>query len=297
MYPAPFRYHRADSVEEAIRLLGEAGEDARPLAGGQSLLVLMKMRFDEPTDLVDLGRIPGLDGIAEAGGEARIGALATHGRIAASDLARRVAIVRDCANGIADNQVRSRGTIGGNVASGDPSCDWAVCLTALDAQAHLQGPAGKRSVPVDGFVEDLYATVLQPGELVTGISFRLPAANSAGAYVGFKRCAPAYPTISVGVQLTLSGDQCEDVRLALGSAGLTPIHATAAEAELRGKTLSPDRIARAAEAAVAASDPVADQRGSPAFKRALIDTLVRRGLDAARRRCRGEAVEVSHEYY
>ncbi len=297
MYPAPFRYHRAESVAEAIGMLSELGDGARALAGGQSLLVLLKIRFDEPTDLVDLARIPDLDGIEQQDGQVRIGALATHARIARSEIAAAIPIVKDCANGIADNQVRSRGTLGGNLCSGDPSCDWPTLLTTLDAQVHCEGPAGRRTVPVDGFVEDLYATVLQAGEIVTAVSFALPGPGSAGAYVGFKRCAPAYPTTSVGVQLTLSGDDCQDVRIALGSSGLTPIHATEAEAELRGKTLGDAVIRRAAEAAVAASDPVDDQRGSPEFKRRLIDTLVRRGIDVARRRCAGEEVEVSHEYY
>jgi len=297
MYPAPFRYYRPGSVDEAVGLLSELGDGARALAGGQSLLVLMKVRFDEPTDLVDLGRIPNVDTMEHDDSEVRIGALATHARLGRSEIAELVPILKDCANGIADNQVRSRGTIGGNVGSGDPSCDWPVCLTALDAQAHCQGPGGTRILPVDGFVQDLYETALQPGEIITGISFPVPAANSRGAYISFKRCAPAYPTISVGVQLTMSGDSCEDARIALGSAGLTPIHATDAEAELRGKALGAAAIAKAAEAAVAASDPIEDQRGSPDFKRALINTLVKRGIDAASRRCQGEKPEVSHEYY
>jgi carbon-monoxide dehydrogenase medium subunit len=297
MYPAPFRYHRADSVEMAIEQLSGLGEGARALAGGQSLLVWLKMRFGDVTDLVDIGRIPGLDTIAQDAAGVRIGALATHARIARSPLAKLLPIIGDCANGIADNQVRSRGTIGGSLASGDPSCDWPVLLTTLDARLHTQGPGGVRELPVDGFVEDLYVTQLKPGELITGISFALPAKGSAGAYVGFKRCAPAYPTISVGVQLSLKGEQCEDVRIAIGSAGLTTIHARGAEAELRGKTLSAATLSRAADAAVAESDPVEDQRGSIAFKKSIINVLVKRGIETAKRRCHGETVEVSHEYY
>ncbi|MCL4792294.1 MAG: xanthine dehydrogenase family protein subunit M [Gammaproteobacteria bacterium] len=297
MYPAPFRYHRAASIGEAIRQLSELGEGARPLAGGQSLLVWMKMRFGDFTDLVDIGRIPGLDAITHDAKAAQIGALATHARIARSPLAKLLPIVGDCANGIADNQVRSRGTIGGSLASGDPACDWPVLLTVLDATLHAQGPGGKRDLPVDGFVEDLYVTRLKPGELVTGISFAMPAKGSAGAYVGFKRCAPAYPTVSVGVQLSLQGEQCEDARIAIGAAGLTTIHARAAEAELKGKTLTPANVARAADAAVAECDPVEDQRGSIAFKNSIINALVKRGIEAAKRRCHGETVEVSHEYY
>lgn len=297
MYPAPFRYHRAASLDEAVRGLVELGEGARPLAGGQTLLVWLKMRFGEVTDLLDIGRIPGLDAIEHDAAEVRIGALATHARIARSQVARLLPIVSDCAHGIADNQVRSRGTIGGSLASGDPSCDWPVLLTTLDAELRCRGPDGERLLPVHGFVEDLYVTRLQPGELITGIRFAVPPKDTSGAYLAFKRCAPAYPTISVGVQLRLKGEQCEDLRIALGSAGLTPLRAQEAEAQIRGKTLSADAVTRAAEAAVAASDPIEDQRGSPAFKRSLISVLVRRAVEVARRRCRGETVEVSHEYY
>lgn len=296
MYPAPFGYHRASSVEDAIGLLTDLGEGARALAGGQSLLVLLKVRFDEPTDLVDLGRIAGLDEI-DAGEEIRIGALTTHAGIARSDLARAIPIIADCANGIADNQVRSRGTIGGNVSTGDPSCDWAVLLHTLDARVHCQGPEGKRSVDINDFTEDLYLTALQQGEIVTGVSFAPPPAGSAGAYCAFKRCAPAYPTATAGVQMTLRGDVVEDARVAMGSAGMTPIRAQDAEDELRGSSLSEDAINKAAEAAVAATDPIDDQRGSPEFKQQVLRTLVRRAIGIAQRRCNGETVENHHEYY
>lgn len=297
MYPAPFGYHRAETVEDAIGLLSDLGEGARALAGGQSLLVLLKIRFDEPTDLVDLGRIPGLDRI-ETNGDVRIGALTTHAAIASSDLARSIPIIADCVNGIADNQVRSRGTIAGNVATGDPSCDWAALLHTLDAQVHCQGPDGQRSVDINDFTEDLYLTVLQPGEIVTGISFEPPAAGSAGAYCAFKRCAPAYPTASAGVQMTLQDrDVVADARVALGSAGLTPIRASAAEGELRGNALTAGVIDKAAEAAVAAADPIEDQRGSPEFKQQVLRTLVKRAIGIAQRRCNGETVENHHEYY
>lgn len=296
MYPAPFGYHRAATVDEAIRLLADLGDGARALAGGQTLLVWLKMRFDEPTDLVDLARIPDLNRI-EVDGGARIGAMATHAAIARSELAESIPIIADCAIGIADNQVRSRGTIGGNLASGDPSTDWPALLHTLDAQVECRGPDGERSVDINDFVEDLYQTALQPGEIVTGVRFPLPAAGSAGAYCAFKRCAPAYPTASVGVQLTLQDDVVEDVRIALGSAGLTPIRPKAAEDELRGKSLSEDVVVRAADAAVAATDPVGDQRGSPEFKQQLFRALVKRAIGVAQRRCNGETVENHHEYY
>lgn len=297
MYPAPFNYHRANSVDEAIALLSEIGEGARLLAGGQSLLPLLKIRFDEPTDIVDIGRIPDLDQIEEDGDEVRVGALATHRRIGSSALAGAVPVISDCANGIADNQVRSRGTIGGSVASGDPSCDWPALLHTLDAELQCQGPNGARTLGINGFVEDLYQTGLQPGEMITGIRFRKPESGSGGAYCGFKRCAPAFPTITVGVQLTVSGDQVKLARVALGSAGLTPIRAKQAEAELEGQPLGAAQIDKAADAAVAASDPVDDQRGSVAFKRQLVAHLTKRAIRIAERRAAGEQVYNSHEYY
>ncbi len=297
MYPAPFNYHRANSVDEAIGMLSDIGEGARVLAGGQTLLVLLKLRFDEPTDIVDIGRIPELDQIEENDDGVTIGALATHRRIAASALAGSVPIISDCADGIADNQVRSRGTIGGSVASGDPSCDWPVLLHTLDAELQCQGPNGARTLDINGFVEDLYQTALQPGEIITGIQFRKPASGSSGAYCAFKRCAPAYPTISVGVQMTVSDGQVESARVALGSAGLTPIRAKQAEAELDGHGLDADRIDKAADAAVAAADPVDDQRGSADFKRQLIAHLTKRAIRIAERRAAGEQVNNSHEYY
>lgn len=297
MYPAPFNYHRARSVDQAIEMYSRLGEGARFLAGGQSLLPILKLRFDEPTDLVDIGRIPGLDTIDAGQGVARLGALASHRRIGASALAASVPIVADCALGIADNQVRSRGTIGGSVASGDPSCDWPVLLHALDARIHCRGTGGERTLDINGFVESLYQTRLQQGELVCGVEFNLPGPGSGGAYCAFKRCAPAFPTISVGIQLSLEGDQVKSVRIALGSAAPAPVRSHQAEAELQGGPLSAERVARAADAAVASADPFDDQRGSAGYKRQLIATLVRRAVGVAQRRARGETVKNSHEYY
>lgn len=297
MYPAPFHYHRATTVDQAVSMLSEIGEGARVLSGGQSLLPILKLRFDEPTDLVDIGRISDLADIEDSDNEARIGALATHRRIGASSLAREIPILADCADGIADNQVRTRGTIGGSVASGDPSCDWPTLLHTLDAKVDCQGPEGSRSRDINGFVCGVYETVLDPGEVITGIRFALPEPGSGGAYCAFKRCAPAYPTISVGVQLTISDGEVKSARVALGSAAPVPVRANAAEAELEGGALSDERIRRAAEAAVEASDPFGDQRGSEDFKKHLVATLTRRAVALAARRANGETVKNSHEYY
>lgn len=297
MYPPAFNYHRPGSVVGATRLLSGIGEGARLLAGGQTLIVLMKLRYDEPTDIIDIGRIPGLDAIDDTGEIVSIGALATHRRLGASPLAAEVPIVGDCANGIADNQVRSRGTIGGSLASGDPSCDWPSLLHTLDAEVLCEGPEGKRTLDINGFVEDLYQTVLAPGEMITAVRFKRPGPGSGGAYCAFKRCAPAYPTASAGVQLSIDGGKIGSARVALGSVGLTPIRARDAEQELSGHSPTDAVIRKAAAAAVAASDPVDDQRGSPAFKRRLIDSLTQRAVQIALRRAAGETVKNSHEYY
>jgi len=296
MYPAPFHYHRADSLQGAISLLADLGDSARALAGGQTLLVWMKLRFDEPQHLVDVSRIPDLSAIRKEGDEVCIGALATHAAIAKSALAEALPSVRDCGSGIADAQVRSRGTIGGALGSADPSCDWPTLLHTFDAVLTCTGPEGTRTIPVSELVEDIYTTILQPAELITEIRFKVPPENSGGAYCGFKRCAPAYPTASAGVQLTLDGDVCSEIRIALGSAGLTTITSKEAEDILRGSPLTEANIDKAAEAIVAAAEPVPDQRGSEAFKRAVLRTLVKRAVDIAVRRCRGETIKGHHEY-
>jgi carbon-monoxide dehydrogenase medium subunit len=297
MYPSNFNYHRATSVEDALRLMSASGDGGRYLAGGQTLLVLMKLRFEEPTDIIDIGRIPDLDAVRDSSASVSIGALATHRRIAESQVAKHIPIVADCANGIADNQIRSRGTIGGSLASGDPSCDWPSLLHTLDAEIECQGPDGKRVVDINGFVEDLYQTVLKPGEIVTGVRFAKPRKQSGGAYCAFKRCAPAYPTVSVGVQLTLEDKKVVSSRIVLGSAGLTPIRAHEAEKELTGCGVDDLHLDRVSAATVAASDPVDDQRGSADYKRQLVGALTRRAARIAIRRANGETVKNSHEYY
>jgi len=297
MYPAPFRYHRPGSLEAAIAVLAELGDGAKPLAGGQTLIPILKLRMDEPSDLVDITRLPGLRQVQEAGGTVRIGALATHARVAGADIAARVPIVRDCAAGIADAQVRARGTIGGSVSAADPSSDWPALLQVLDAEVVCRGPDGERSVPIGEFITDAYTTVLAEAELVTEVRFALPEAGSGGAYLGFKKAAPAYPAASAGVQLTLAdGDVCRQVRLVLGSAGARPVTSAEAEALLRGKVLTGELLEQAAEAIVACSDPPSDARGSAAFKKTMLRSLLVRAAGTAMRRARGTQIEGSHDY-
>ncbi len=296
MYPSPFRYHRAGSLVEASRILAELGEEARPLAGGQSLIPLMKLRLAAPAHLVDLNFIEGLAQIERSNGTLRIGALTRHAEIEASAAAQAIPILHDCAAGIADPQIRHRGTIGGSVAEADPSGDWVPVLLTLNTTVHIVGPQGERAIPLNDFIVDAYTTKLAPAELIREISVQVPPASSGGAYIAFKRCAPVYATATAAVQLTMNGDTCADARIALGCVALTPVRPAEAEAAMRGKPVTAQSIAAAAEAARAAADPQPDIRGSVEYKKDLVAALVRRAIETAARRARGERVPGGHLY-
>lgn len=297
MYPAPFHYHRPDSLKSAIDLLSTLGDDAKALAGGQTLIPILKLRMDEPSDLVDIARLPGLHHIQQQGEQVRIGSLATHARIGKSDIASAIPIVGDCANGIADMQVRSRGTIGGSVGSADPSCDWPSLLHTLDAEIVCQGPNGERVLSIKDFIVDSYTTALLNAELVTEIRFKTPTDRSGGSYIGFKKAAPAYPAAAVGMQLTLADDDtCKDVKMVLSAVGPRPVISEEAEAQLRGKQLTKENLEKAAEAIIAASDPPSDARGTAAFKRTILHKLFFRVADVAVSRARGSKIDGSHDY-
>ena len=297
MYPAPFRYHRPATLGSALTLLAELGEGARPLAGGQSLIPILKMRMDEPSDLVDIGRLAELTHIRKEHGRYCIGALATHARIAASAVAADIPVIHDCAANIADPQVRALGTIGGSVSIADPSSDWPALLHLLDAEIVCQGLQGSRTICIDDFITDSYSNSLADGELVTEIQIPIPPANSGGAYLGFKKAAPAYPAASAGVQLTLTaGNICQAIRLVLGAAGPTPVASGDIEQSLTGKPLTDEKLHQAAGALVELSDPPGDVRGSAEFKRVMLRSLLLRAAHTARQRARGEVIKGSHDY-
>jgi carbon-monoxide dehydrogenase medium subunit len=296
MYPRPFHYHRASSLKEAATILAQIGDEAKLLAGGQSLIPLMKLRFANPAHLVDLNFIPGTSYIKEEGGALRFGALTRHAEIENSAIAAKLPIIHDCAAGIADVQVRNRGTIGGSIAEADPSGDWATVLLTQAAEVYCLSPKGERAVPLNQFITDAYTTVLAHDELVSEITVKIPPKGTGAAYLAFKRAAPVYPTASVAVSIAMDGDVCKEAAIALGCVGLTAIKATAAEGALRGQQLTDKSIAAAAEAARAAADPQSDMRGSAGYKRALVVALVKRAIEIAARRARGEQVEVSHIY-
>jgi carbon-monoxide dehydrogenase medium subunit len=296
MYPRAFHYHRAGSLKEAVVMLSQLGEDAKLLAGGQSLIPLMKLRFANPRHLVDLNFISGTSYVNEGNGALRFGALTRHAEIESSSTAAKIPILHDCAAGIADVQVRNRGTIGGSLAEADPSGDWATVLMTLGTEVRCLGANGERKVRLADFIKDAYTTALAQDELISEVAVTIPSKGSGGAYLAFKRSAPVYPTASAAVQLSMESDTCKDAAIAMGCVGLTAIKATDAEAALRGQRITDKTITAAMEAARAAADPQSDMRGSADYKRTLVGALVKRAIEVALRRARGEQVEVSPIY-
>jgi len=296
MYPAPFRYHRPETLRAAVALLARYGDDAKLLAGGQSLIPMMKLRMGETPEIVDIGRLPGLSRIETIGDTLHVGALATHAEIAASAAAAKIPALVEAAGGIADRQVRNMGTIGGGLSVADPSGDWPAVLCCLDATIVVVGHGGSRTVNIADFVIDSYTTCLESDEVVTEVRVPVPGADTSSAYLAFKRAAPAFPTCSAGIRMSVAGDTCTAVSLVLGCAGPVPVVSAEAEARLRGREVDADSLAAAAETIVAASAPPPDARGSEAVKRAMLKTLV---VEAGRRalaRCRGETVKGGHRY-
>jgi carbon-monoxide dehydrogenase medium subunit len=277
-------------------MLSQLGEDAKLLAGGQSLIPLMKLRFANPSHLVDLNFISETSYIKEEGGTLRFGALTRHAEIEASQIAAKIPILHDCATGIADVQVRNRGTIGGSLAEADPSGDWATVLMTLETEVRALGQNGERTIVLPKFIKDAYTTDLAHDELLTEVLVKIPPKGSGGAYMAFKRSAPVYPTASAAVQITMDGDICKEAAISLGCVGLTAIKATAAEDALRGQPVNDKILNIAMEAASAAADPQPDMRGSAEYKRRLVGALVKRATNYAIRRAKGEQVEVSHIY-
>ena len=277
-------------------MLAQLGEEAKLLAGGQSLIPLMKLRFASPKHLVDLNYVPGASYIKEEGDMLLLGALTRHAGIEHSPLAATIPILHDCAAGIADVQVRNRGTIGGSLAEADPSGDWAAALLAHTTEVRCVGTKGARSVPLSEFIKDAYTTVLQPDEIVREVAVKIPPPGSGSAYLAFKRSAPVYPTASAAVQLGLETGVCKEAAIVLGCVGLTPVRVRAAEDALRGNPVDAKAIGTVMQAVRAAADPQSDMRGSVEYKRTLVAALVRRAIEVALHRARGEPVEVSHIY-
>ena len=286
--PGKFEYHRPSSVDEAIALLTQHGDDSRLLAGGHSLIPMMKFRLAAPEHLIDLQAIEGLSGISEEQGVLRIGAMATQAEVIASGLLTECCpVLRETAETIADPQVRYRGTIGGNVANGDPGNDMPALMMCLDAAYVLRGPGGERQVAARDFYEAAYFTALKEDEVLTEIRVPVPPSGHGHAYAKMKRKVGDYATAAAAVVLTLEGGTCKTAAIALTNVGQTPLFAAAAGQALVGTTVDDAAIDAAVEAAVEIADPVDDMRGPPEFRRHVAGVMTRRAIQTALSRAKG----------
>jgi len=275
--PTDFDYQAPESLEEAISALAGGGEDAKLLAGGHSLLPLMKLRLAAPTLLVDLRRVPGLHGIEHENGNYRVGAMTTHATVADRD---ELGVMAHAAGLIADQQVRNRGTIGGSIAHGDPASDLPGVLLAAEGEVTARGAGGQRTIPAAELFQDYLTTALAPDEVLTEV--RLPSLDGFGfGYEKFNRRAEDWAMVGVCALVKASGDSCEDVRIGLTNMGSTPLRATAAEEALRGQPLTAESIEAAAEQAAEGTDPPGDLNATPDYKRHLARVLTRRALAQA----------------
>jgi carbon-monoxide dehydrogenase medium subunit len=285
-----FDYRAPRSLDEALAILGEYGEDARVVAGGTALVTMMRQRLVQPRCLVSLRDVPGLERI-EANGDLRLGALVTHREAEISPLVReRLPVLAETFRRVATIRIRHMATIGGALAHADPNQDPPVTLLALGATVEVRGARGARAIPLADFFRDYYETALEPGELVTAVTVpSLPAASGAEFLKFLPRTADDYATVATAAIVTLERDgaRCREARIALGSVGVTPLRATSAERLLRGEALSESLLQAAGEAAKAAVDPLSDHRGSAAYKREMTAVMVGRALgqawEAARR--------------
>ena len=288
MIPGRFTYHRPGSVSEAVKLLASLGDDARPLAGGHSLIPMMKLRLAQPEHLVDLGRIAALKGIRQDGGEIAIGAMTTQAEIIGSTLlAEKAPILIEAAKVIADPQVRYLGTIGGNVANGDPGNDLPAVMIALGASYVLRGPKGERSVKAESFYSGPFTTALASDEILTEIRIPVPARGHGYAYQKMKRKVGDYAIAGAAVVLTVQGGTCASAVVALTNVGPTPIKVAAATGALVGSKVDAAAIAKAASAASAACDPASDLRGPAEFRRHVAGIMTRRAIETALGRAKG----------
>ncbi len=279
MLPSRFTYHRAGSLDEALSLLGTHGEDAKVLAGGQSLIPLMKLRFANPEHLVDVNHVDGLEGIEERDGSLRIGARTRYRDVIASDLiSSRYPTIARAVPQIADPLVRNLGTVGGSLAHADPAGDLGSVMLALDASVVLKRSGGEREVPISEFLVDTFTTSIEPNELLTEIRVPTPGARSGGDYLKLERKVGDWATVAVAVSLTLSNGSIGRAGIGLTGVGLKNIQATDAEAALAGAAPGDEAFAEAGRLAAAAANPVSDVRGPEEYKRHMVDVYVRRGL-------------------
>ena len=288
MIPGSFAYHRPASIKEAVGLLAELGEEARPLAGGHSLVPMMKLRLATPAHLIDLGGVPALKGIRVEGGDVVIGAMTTqHELIGSGLLTAKIPILRETSLVIADPQVRYVGTLGGNVANGDPGNDMPAVMMCLDASYQVTGRAGERRILAREFYQGAYFTALEPGEILTAVRIPVPPAGHGHAYEKLKRKIGDYATAAAAIVLTMSNGKVATCSIGLTNVAETPLWAEDASRILIGSTLDPTTVKRAVAAAEAITSPASDNRGPAHYRTKMAGVMVSRALARASQRAGG----------
>ncbi|HYM67117.1 MAG TPA: xanthine dehydrogenase family protein subunit M [Patescibacteria group bacterium] len=287
MFPAAFDYRAPTTLDEAVKLLKERGDDAKVMAGGQSLIPLMKLRFAQPGLIVDIGRVPGLNSIKRQNGHVSIGALVRHVDVERSaDLKGWVPLMGEAVHWIADPLVRNRGTVVGSVCHADPQGDWGSVMLALGASIVARSASGERVIPASEFFTGPFTTALRSDEIATEIRVPVPAGAAGGAYNKLERKVGDFATVAVAVQEELKGGKVGRAGIGMTSVGATNLRAAAAESALAGKEPDDAAIAAAAKLAADASEPKSDIRGSVEFKKDIVRVFVQRGLKTAVARAR-----------
>lgn len=287
MIPGSFAYHRPQSVKDAVAMLADLGEDARLIAGGHSLIPMMKLRLAAPAHLIDLAGIGDLRGIRADGADIVVGAMTTQHEVIASDLlSARIPILREAAQLIADPQVRYVGTIGGNAANGDPGNDMPAILMTLNATYHLSGKGGERRVAARDFYQGVYQTALQPGEVLTAIRIRVPAEGHGWAYEKLKRKVGDYATAAAAVILAMSGGRVVSAAIGLTNVAATPLFAAEASTILVGSALDAAVVKRAVAAAEAITSPASDNHGPAIYRTRMAGVMLARAVARARSRAK-----------
>lgn len=283
MIPAAFEYHAPKSVDEALRLLERHGDEAKLLAGGHSLLPLMKLRLASPRYVIDLGRVRGLSYIREEDGHIAIGALTSHAEVESSALLReKCPLLSETAAEIGDVQVRNRGTIGGSLAHADPAADYPAAILALDAEIMATSSSGTRTIPATEFFVDLLTTQLRPGEILTEVRVPVLAANTGTAYRKLHQPASGFAIVGVAARITLgSGGKIEDVAVGITGLGAKAYRASSVEKALRGKVPTPKLLSDAAARAAQGVEPLSDIHASAEYRREMAAVYTRRALERA----------------
>jgi aerobic carbon-monoxide dehydrogenase medium subunit len=288
MIPGAFAYHRPTSVKDAVGLLAKLGDDGRALAGGHSLIPMMKLRLAAPANLVDLGGIAELKGARADGNDIVIGAMMTQHELIGSDLlTAKIPILREASLQIADPQVRYLGTLGGNVANGDPGNDMPAVMMCLGATYHVMGPKGERRIPAREFYQGAYFTSLETGDVLTAIRIPVPAAGHGYAYEKLKRKIGDYATAAAAVILTMTGGKVGTCSIGLTNVAETPLWAKDAVKILVGSALDAATVKKAVAAAEAITAPAADARGPAQYRTKMAGVMLARALARAKARARG----------